>query len=155
MVVAVSENGVIGDAGGIPWHIPEDLKHFKRLTMGHAMVMGRKTYESIGRPLPGRRTIVVTRNRGFSASGCDVAGDLESAIRLAREGGDDEPRIVGGGAIYREALPLATRIYLSRVHTDIPGDTTFPELSAEWRVVSEQKSSDGRVTFVELERAES
>jgi dihydrofolate reductase len=153
MVVAVSENGVIGDAGGIPWHLPEDLKHFKRLTMGHAMVMGRKTYESIGRPLPGRRTIVVTRNRDFAAAGCDVAPDVETAIRLAREGGDDEPRIVGGGAIYREALPLATRIYLSRVHAEIPGDTTFPELGSEWRVVSEAKSADGRVTFRELARS--
>jgi dihydrofolate reductase len=152
LVVAVSDNGVIGSGGGIPWHLPEDLKHFKRVTMGHAILMGRKTHESIGRPLPGRRNIVVSRNPHFVAPGCEVAPDLSTALDLARAGGDSEPRVIGGGELYRLALPLATRVHLSRVHMEVSGDTTFPELSVGWRTVSSVPSEDGKVTFLELER---
>jgi len=151
LVVAVSENGVIGRDGGLPWHIPEDLRHFKQRTLGHAIVMGRRTYDSIGRPLPGRRNIVVTRQRSLEIPGCDVVHSLSEAIELARAGGDDEPRIIGGASLYAESLPLATRLILTEVHQSIEGDTFFPAFDrAQWREVL-RTDGDG-VSFVELER---
>ena len=153
LIVAVSKNGVIGAAGGLPWHIPEDLKHFKRHTMGHAILMGRRTYDSIGRPLPGRRNIVVTRQVNLSIEGCEVVHSLEDAIALARTGGDDEPRIIGGASLYAEALPLATRLILTEVHQVIEGDTHFPDFDrTEWREVA--RDARGGHTFLELERLE-
>lgn len=125
MVVCAANGGVIGKDGTLPWHLPEDLRHFKAVTLGHTMIMGRKTYASIGRPLPGRRTVVVTRDRAFVAAGCEVAHSLSEAMEIARKT-DGEPRLVGGSSLYREALPLATRIFLTRYHRDVEGDTTFP-----------------------------
>ena len=145
LVVAMTPDRVIGKDGGMPWHIPEDLKHFRRVTMGHAIIMGRKTHESIGRPLPRRRNIVITRNRDAAFEGCEVAHSLGDAIAMARDGGDDEPRIVGGGAIYDLALPLATKLYLSEVELDVEGDTHFPEYEPSRWTETDRRVGDGVV----------
>ncbi len=150
LVVAVSENGVIGRDGGLPWHLPEDLRHFRRVTTGHAIVMGRRTWESIGRALPDRRSIVVTRTPGYVAPGADIAPSLEAALALAYAT-DPEPRVIGGGQLYAAALPLATRIYVTRVHRVVDGDTYFPALDeGEW-VAAEKREGDG-ATYVTLDR---
>lgn len=125
MVVCVADDGTIGKDGGLPWHLPEDLRHFKAVTMGHAIVMGRRTHASIGRALPGRRSIVVTRDPSYVAPGCEIAPSLERALELARET-DDEPRVIGGSSLYAEALPSATRIFLTRWHRVAHGDVFFP-----------------------------
>jgi dihydrofolate reductase len=151
LVVAMTSDRVIGRDGDMPWHIPEDLKHFRRVTVGHAIIMGRKTHESIGRPLPKRRNIVLTRNADVRFDGCEVAHSLDEAIHLARNGGDDEPRIVGGGAIYEMALPLATKLFLTEVDLDVEGDTFFPVYDpSEWREV-DRREGEG-VTYRTLER---
>lgn len=129
VVAAVARNGVIGSGGRLPWHLPEDLRHFKQLTMGGTLVMGRKTYESIGRPLPGRRTVVVTRQYGWSADGVDVAGSLEAALATA---GDGEVFVVGGGEIYRQALPLADALEITQVDAEPSGDVYFPPIGQDW-----------------------
>ena len=152
LVVAMTPDRVIGLDGDMPWHIPEDLKHFRRVTMGHAIIMGRKTHESIGRALPGRQNIVITRNRSAEFPGCDVVHSLEDAIALARHGGDDEPRIVGGGAIYALALPLATKLILSEVDLDVDGDTHFPEYAPERWTETDRRQGEG-VTYRTLELA--
>jgi dihydrofolate reductase len=124
LVVAVSRNGVIGRAGGLPWHISSDLKLFKAITMGKPIIMGRKTWESLPRkPLPGRTNIVITRQAGFKADGAEVAVDASSALALA--GNSEEIAIIGGGEIYQMFLPLADRIYFTEVDTDVDGDTYF------------------------------
>ena len=145
MVVAMTADRVIGKDGGMPWHIPEDLKHFRRVTMGHAIIMGRKTHESIGRALPRRRNIVVTRQRDAVFEGCDVAHSIEDAIAMARAGGDDEPRIVGGGVIYEAALPLATKLYVSEVDLDVEGDTHFPRFDPEQWTETGRRAGEGVV----------
>jgi dihydrofolate reductase len=139
IIAAVADNGVIGRDGGLPWHLPADLKRFKKLTTGHHMVMGRRTWDSIGRrPLPGRPTIVVSRDPAFVAEGARVARSLEEALELAA--GADEVFIAGGQVIYREALPVADRVYLTRVHASFEGDTFFPAFDASaWRVVFEER----------------
>lgn len=153
LVVAMAKNRCIGRDGGLPWHISEDLKYFKKITTGHAILMGRKTWDSIGRPLPNRRNIVISRQAGLAIPGVDVVPDLASAIRIAREGGDLEPRIVGGGAIYTEAMPLVTKMFISQVNEVVSGDTFFPEWNpGEWRETSRTPGEDPRVTFVVLER---
>lgn len=136
LVVAAAVNGVIGRENRIPWHLPEDLAHFKRLTLGHPVVMGRKTYESIvamlGKPLPGRTNIVVTRQAAFEAPGCIVASSLDAAFAAARE--TEEIFVIGGVEIYRLALERADRVYLTRICAAFEGDTTFPALDpAHWR----------------------
>ena len=152
LVVAVADNGVIGKDGGLPWRIPEDLRHFKDVTMGHAMIMGRKTFESIGKPLPGRRSIVVSRTPGLALEGALVVSSLEDALARARET-DDEPRVVGGSAVYEAALPLATKIYLTEVHRTVDGDAFFPQLDrAAWREVQRRPGETEGVEFVILER---
>lgn len=128
LVVAASTNNVIGVAGGLPWHLSDDLKRFKSLTMGKPIVMGRKTYESIGRALPGRQNIVITSQQDYVAAGCDVVASIDAAIAVAT--GAEEIMIIGGGEIYRLFLPLADRIYLTRVDVDVAGDTEFPALAA-------------------------
>ena len=140
LVAAVARNGVIGADGGMPWHLPADLRHFKAVTMGHPMVMGRRTFDSIGRALPGRRTIVVTRDRGWSAPGVDVAHSLEDALAAAADGDPAQPvMVVGGGEIYRQAMPLADRLEITHVDTDASGDTTFPDIDpAGWREESRE-----------------
>ncbi|MGE0668224.1 MAG: dihydrofolate reductase [Sphingomonadales bacterium] len=139
LVVAVAANRVIGHAGGMPWRLPEDLKFFKSVTMGKPMIMGRKTFESIGKPLPGRANIVITRGT-LNAEGITVTHDLHEALKLARAiaaGNEtDEIMVVGGGNIYEQALPLADRIYLTEIHADFDGDTFFPVLNEHWREVS-------------------
>lgn len=158
IIVATAADDAIGKDNRIPWHLPADLARFKRLTMGHAIVMGRRTFESIGRPLPGRRCIVITRQRDFRADGCEMAGSLEEALARA---GDGEVFVVGGAEIYREALPRAARIYLTRVEGAFPADTFFPKLDeGEWREIERvagtvDERNRHRHEFVVLERSAS
>ena len=152
MVVAVADGGAIGCGGKIPWHIPEDLKHFKAMTLGHAIIMGRKTWDEVGRPLPGRRNLVVSRQPGLALEGAEVFGSLEEAIAAARET-DPEPRVIGGSAIYEAAMPLATRIYLTEVHRQVDADTFFPAFDRSlWREVERRPGATEGVEFVTLER---
>jgi dihydrofolate reductase len=133
LIAAVARNGVIGAGNALPWRLPEDLRRFKALTLGHPVIMGRKTYESIGRPLPGRRNIVVTRNAGFSADGCETAASIEAAID-ACAGTTDEIFIIGGAQIYAAALPRAERLHLTEVRADFAGDAHFPAFDrGHWR----------------------
>lgn len=135
-IVAVAENGVIGAENDLPWRLSADLQRFRRLTMGHHIVMGRKTWESIGRLLPGRTSVIVTRQTNYEVQGAKVANAIENAIELCQ--GDDEPFIVGGAEIYRASLPLVTRLYFTRVHTEIEGDARFPEMNwANWRKIEQ------------------
>ena len=135
IIVAMARNRVIGANGAIPWHLPEDLKRFKNLTLGHHIIMGRKTWESIGRPLPGRTTVIVTRQRGYRAPGALIAHSLEEAIAACRD--DEEIFVIGGAELYAQALPRAGRLYLTTVEAEVAGDTTMPEFDAGgWREVS-------------------
>jgi dihydrofolate reductase len=126
LIAAVAANGVIGSDNALPWRLPEDLKRFKALTLGHPVIMGRRTFESIGRPLPGRRNIVVTRNPDYRAEGCETRNTLEAAL-VACQGGSDEIFVVGGAQIYAEALPLAQRLYLTEIRRTFEGDARFPD----------------------------
>ncbi len=140
----MARNRVIGANGTIPWHLPDELKQFRRLTMGHHIIMGRKTWESIGRPLPGRTSVIVTRQLGYRAPAAVVANSLDDAIGAC--GGDSEIFVIGGAELYRQALPLAGRLYLTTVEAEIPGDTTMPEFRAgDWREVdATSHPADGR-----------
>ena len=152
LIVAMARNGVIGNRGALPWHIPEDLKHFRRVTTGHAIIMGRTTHASIGKALPNRRNIVVSRNPSFVAEGCEVAHALDEAIALARQT-DPEPVIIGGARIYEEALPLVTRMYMTEVSRDVDGDVHFPALDrSAWREVERTCGETADVVFILLER---
>ena len=144
LVVAMSHNRVIGAKGGIPWDLPEDRKHFVNVTRGHALIMGRGTYDSIGRPLPKRRNIVVSRRAGLAIEGCEVVSSLEAAIALARSE-DEAPRVIGGGQLYAEALPQTTRIYLTEVPGEYAGDTFFPEIDPNDWVEVERRQGEGAV----------
>ncbi len=124
IVVAMAKNRVIGVNGQLPWQLPTDLQRFKRLTMGHTLLMGRRTFESIGSPLPGRRTIVVSRNPEYRVAGCEVVASIEAGVELA--GAVEELFICGGGDIYRQTLPLVERIYLTELDVEIAGDSSFP-----------------------------
>ena len=140
-IVAVARNGVIGRNNQLPWYLPEDLKYFKRTTMGKPIIMGRKTFDSIGKPLPGRTNIVITRNPDFAATGCKVVATLDAAVDMAESicllEGQEEAVIIGGSEIYRLSLPEIQRLYLTEVHADVEGDTHFPELDkAQWQEVS-------------------
>jgi dihydrofolate reductase len=133
LIVAMGQNRAIGVNGGLPWRLPADLAHFKRLTMGHHIVMGRKTYESIGRPLPGRTSVVITRQADYKADGCFVVHSLDEALHLARERGEQEAFVIGGAEIYRAALPIADRIYLTEVEASPAADTFLPAFDpAAW-----------------------
>ena len=137
LIVAVSENNVIGSGGELPWRLSDDLKRFKAVTMGKPIVMGRKTYESIGRPLPGRQNIVITGQAGFDAPGCDVVDSKEAALAAARDAG--EAMVIGGSQVYALFLPDAGRLYLTRVHAEIEGDTHFPDVASDdWRLVADE-----------------
>ncbi len=159
LVVAVAENGVIGKDGGLPWRIPGELARFKALTMGHPVIMGRKTYQSIGRPLPGRTNIVVSRNRDLTFDGARLAGGLDEALAQAStaEGGD-EVMVIGGAEIYALALPAAGRLVLTEVHAEIDGDTRFPAFErTDWQETArELVETDGddvpNYSVVTLER---
>lgn len=149
LVVARADNGVIGNKGALPWHIPEDLKYFKTRTMGKPMVMGRKTFESLPGLLPGRRHIVVTRDPAWTAEGAEVAHDAESAIALA--GDAPEITVIGGAEIYRLFLPLAHKIELTEVHRSPEGDTKMPPLGQGWRVAAREMGGPD-IDFVTLVR---
>jgi len=137
-IVAISRNRVIGKDNQIPWRLPADLKYFKRRTLNHHIIMGRKSFESIGRPLPKRSNIVLTRDPFFAASGCIVVHTLEEALTLAQDKGDDEAFIIGGGAVYEQSMPLWDRLYLTEVAVEVEGDVFFPQLPPEeWKLVSE------------------
>lgn len=125
IIVAVSENGVIGKDNQLLWRLPDDLKRFKQLTLGHPMIMGRKTFESIGKPLPGRTSIVITSQKNFNVDGILVTHSLEEALHIARGIEQTEAFIIGGGDIYKQALPLADRLYVTEVETVMDGDTFF------------------------------
>ena len=143
LIAAVAANGAIGRAGGLPWHLPPDLARFKRLTVGHTLLMGRRTFESIGgRPLPGRTTVVVTRNPAFPATpGVVAAPTVAQAIAVAP---GPEVFVAGGSDVYRDALPLADRLCMTWIDRDFPGDTFFPEVDwSAWRLVDEERHPAG------------
>jgi len=147
LLVAVSENGVIGNAGQLPWHLPADLMRFKRLTMGHSIIMGRRTYDSIGRLLPGRTTVIVTRQLGYEIPGAQVVHSVPAALAAVAQ--DDRPFVTGGGEVYQQFLPWITEINLTRVHSTQVGDTCLPDLGLEepdiWQLIhSETHPADDR-----------
>ena len=162
LVVAVAENGVIGRDNALPWRLSSDLKRFKAITMGKPIIMGRKTYESIGKPLPGRTNIVLTRDTGFHPEGVEVVHDMASAVAVAeaaaRDGGVSEIMVIGGVGIYELALPEADRIYLTEVHASPEGDAMFPPLDAgDWLEASReyhpaQPGETSACSFVVLDR---
>jgi dihydrofolate reductase len=147
IIVAASTNNVIGAQGALPWRLSDDLQRFKAVTMGKPIVMGRKTWDSIGRPLPGRQNIVITRQAGFSAEGCDVVASVDEAVAAA--GDADEIMVIGGSQIYALALPLAERLYLTRVHADVEGDAFFPAVDETgWQLArDEPHAADERNEF--------
>jgi dihydrofolate reductase len=152
LVAAVARNGVIGADGDLPWRIPEDLAFFKRTTMGHPLVMGRATFDSIGRPLPGRRSIVITRTRNWRHDGVEVAGSMPVALDLAAAGrGGDEVFVIGGGQIYRLAMPLADRLLITEVEVEPEGDVTFPDIEPGTWVEVARDEGEG-FAFVEYQR---
>ena len=140
LIVAMAQNRTIGVNNTLPWRCPEDLKHFKALTMGHHMIMGRKTFDSIGKPLPGRTTVVVTRNATLQIEGCVMARSLEEAIAACA--GDSEVFIVGGAEIYAQALPQADTLYITEIQQDVEGDAHFPEFDRNaWQEVAREVRS--------------
>jgi len=155
IVVAISENHVIGKDNQLLWHIPADLKHFKDITTGHTVIMGRKTYESVGKPLPRRRNIIITR-QAITIEGCEVVNSIETALSLCKD--EAEVFIVGGAEIYKQAISLTDRIYLTIIHKEFEGDSFFPEINAsEWKeVFREDHQPDEKnplpYSFITLER---
>ncbi len=153
LVVAAADNNVIGKDNAMPWHIAEDFKHFKEVTMGKPCLMGRKTFESIltslGKPLPGRVNIIISR-KNYQHAGALTCKDLDEAIDQAKKTGAEEICIIGGAQIYTLALPLANRVYLTRIHQSPEGDAFFPELGREWKET--KKDSHGPYTFLTYER---
>lgn len=129
IIVAVAENNVIGKDNSLIWHLPRDMKHFKETTTGHCVIMGRKTFESNGRPLPNRTNIIITRDKNYKTDGCIIVNSLEDAIKQAQK--DPEAFIIGGGLIYEMAMPLVDRIYLTKIHQEFDGDTFFPKINME------------------------
>ncbi len=156
IIVAAAENGVIGHNNNLIWHLSSDLKHFKNITTGHTVIMGRKTFESMGKALPNRRNIVITANKAYTAPGCEIVPDIESALQLAAQ--EEEAFIIGGGTIYRAIWEKADKLYLTRVHTAPTGDISIPEVKAsEWQEISrEAHSADEKnkydYTFLEYRR---
>ena len=146
LIVAHDKNRVIGYENKMPWHLPGDLQYFKEMTMGKPIIMGRKTFESIGRPLPGRRNIVITRNESYNADGIEIVSSLEEAIELTKD--DIEIMIIGGEQIFRLALPIAQRLYITEIDKGFKGDTYFPEYKG-WQLVSckEKLTSKEGYTF--------
>ena len=153
LIVAVSENKVIGKDNDLVWHSPSDMKFFKDNTKGHFVIMGRRNYESIPhkyRPLPNRTNVIVTRQDNYKAEGCLVVNSVEEAIELAQKSGDKEPFVIGGGQIYKHAIEnnLVDRVYLTRVHTEIDGDTYFDDLDDDWKLVhTDLHPSDEKHSF--------
>lgn len=147
IVAAVARNRVIGKSNALPWHIPGELKHFRAVTTEHAVIMGRKTFESIGKPLPNRRNIVITRDRSLRIEGCETAPSLTEAIAMARAS-DSAPRVIGGAQIYAEAMPLATELVLTEIDREYEGDAFFPAVDrAVWREVRRVAHTEPGVSF--------
>ena len=157
LIAALDENRVIGRGPDIPWHIPEDMRYFKRMTLGKPVIMGRKTFDSIGKPLPGRRNIVVTRRTDRTAEGAEVVNTLEAALKLAATSETDEIMVAGGAEVYSQALARAQTLYLTYIHAAFEGDVYFPELNEdEWFTASreERQTEDGLAySWVTLTRA--
>ena len=151
IVVAIAKNGAIGNKGALPWHVPEDLKHFRAVTLGHAVIMGRKTWTEVGKPLPKRRNLVVSRNPDLQLEGTEVVTSLEEAIARARTT-DAEPRVIGGAEIYRLALPLATRILLTEIQLEPEADTFFHLDRSGFRETERRVGEDPRAVYLTLER---
>ena len=155
IIGAIAENGIIGDKNALLWNIKEDMRRFRTTTVGHPVVMGRKTFESIGRPLPKRTNVVITRG-DIEFEGCLVAHSIEEAVKMFSP--DEEVFIIGGAQIYKQALPLADKLYLTIVHRNYEGDTSFPEIDySEWREVAREEFErgeeyDGAFTFIDLVR---
>ena len=142
IIVAAAENGIIGRGGTLPWRLSDDLRKFKQLTMGHTIIMGRRTWESIGRAMPGRRTVVVSRNADFrtNVDGIETTTSLDKALEIAEATGDEEAFIVGGAELYRESLGRANRLYLTRVCAAVEGDTSFPDIEwNNWQLVESEE----------------
>jgi dihydrofolate reductase len=135
IIVAQSQNHVIGINNTLPWHLPADLKRFKAITMGHHMIMGRKTYESIGKPLPGRTSIVITRNKDLKYEGCVMAYSLEEAFKIAQRNNETEAFVIGGADLIKQAIESCDKLYLTTIHQDFEGDTFLNELSSDWKVI--------------------
>jgi dihydrofolate reductase len=154
LVVAMSRNRAIGKDGDLPWpRIPEDMKHFREITEGHAVIMGRKTYESMGKPLENRRNIIVSRTPDLVIEGCEVVASFSEAAQLARDT-DGCPMVIGGAQIYEAALPRVTRIHLTEIDREVEGDTFFPPLvPGEWQESERRSGETPGITFVTLERA--
>lgn len=156
IIAGVTTNGVIGKAGTMPWHLPADLQHFKQLTMGKPMLMGRKTFDSLGRVLPGRRHIILTRDQAFHHEQCDIVHSIDSALLLVKA--EPELMVIGGAELYRQALPLAGRMYLTLINAVIDGDVMFPDFDeAEWCEVERvERPADERnvhaLSFVTLDK---
>jgi len=137
LIVAMDENRLIGSDNQLPWHLPADLAFFKRTTLGKPIIMGRKTYESIGRPLPGRRNIVITRDTEFSAEGCEIVNDIDAALCSCSD--HDELMLIGGASLYEQTIDRSSCMYITRIHHSFEGDTWFPEFnSAQWTIVDQQ-----------------
>jgi dihydrofolate reductase len=158
LIVAVAENGVIGHNNQLIWHLPNDLKQFKRLTAGHCIIMGRKTFESIGKPLPNRTSIIISRNLDFQIEGCITVDSLDNAISAAKNIENEEAFVIGGAEIYHLALPIIDKIYLTEVHQTFEGDTFFPEIDKNiWQEIHREDFETDekhlvKYSFVELEK---
>lgn len=140
LIVAMDENGGIGKDNQLPWHLPSDLKRFKRLTMGHYLIMGRKTYETIGKSLPGREMIIVTRQSDYTCSDCKVVNSLDAGIQLAKDNHEKEAFIIGGGEIFGQAINMADKIYLTTVHAQVEADVYFPHLNLDkWEIFEQEE----------------
>ncbi|MFC3094269.1 type 3 dihydrofolate reductase [Alteromonas sediminis] len=160
MIAAMAHNRVIGANNDMPWHMPADLKHFKQVTLGKPVIMGRKTYESIGKALPGRQNIVITQQAEFTLPDAQVLNNIDDAVTLARQSDAEEIMIIGGGTLYQAMLPHADRLYLTFIDLDVSGDTYFPDYmsAAKWRETSKEshhadEKNPHDYTFVCLERA--
>jgi dihydrofolate reductase len=157
-IVAMAENRIIGKNNQLPWHLPADLKHFKTITTGHPILMGRKTHESIGKPLPNRLNIILTRDPNYQSAGCTVVTSVESALKEAARHDENELFIIGGAEIYKQLLPQIQRLYLTIVHHQLEGDASFPALNTEeWKEISREKheADDANAfaySFVTLDR---
>ncbi len=139
-IVAVAENRVIGKDGHLPWHLPRDLRYFKEVTTGHHIILGRKNYQDVGRPLPNRTNLVLSRDKNFEAPGCIVCSSLDEAFSTARRAGETECFVAGGAEIYRMALPYCTRLYLTQVLAEVPGDVFMPDIGKSWTLISENRA---------------
>jgi dihydrofolate reductase len=138
LLVAMDNNRTIGKNNDLPWYLPADLKYFKKVTMGHPIVMGRKTYESIGRPLPGRENIIITRDKSYDIESAQVVHSIQEAIDVTKD--EDEVFVIGGAEIFKQYMPDSDRLYITQIEHDFDGDTFFPEINyAEWKIISKEK----------------